>query len=485
MRTPFAVSLFLILAGAALSWADEPATDANLARRLEQLEAETRQLREQLQTIHQGQVPAPPSGEFQGTPLAVAGETAAPAPALAAPAPSPTPATPAGKEEFFSLEELRGEMQKLVWTKGDFRIVPYGILWANMVYETNRTQVGDFTFYVLPERPNTREQFHVDARSTRLGFDLTGPQVPLLNCATSGGKVEIDFQRLIDTENRAGVLLRHAYAEVKNEDFRLLAGQTWDVISPLYPGLLMYSVGWGGGNIGYRRAQFRGERYLDFSDVFLLTLQGSINQDIVSDIGSNFTGDHAGWPVLMGRIGATLGPRGPGCHPLDFGVSSHVGEQIFDIRTPFLNPVTGLARRTWSLNADVRWPITSRFGVQAEFFTGENLATFFGGVLQGVDIGTTATPGTRESIGSTGGWFDVWFDWTPRLHSHAGYSIDDPFNQDVTIGRNYNAFAFANLSYDMTAKFLVGLEMTAWKTIWVPQGPVDSVHLDFVAKYAF
>ena len=25
--------------------------------------------------------------------------------------------------------------------------------------------------------------------------------------------------------------------------------------------MLMYSVGWDGGNIGYRRAQFRGERY--------------------------------------------------------------------------------------------------------------------------------------------------------------------------------------------------------------------------------
>ena len=49
--------------------------------------------------------------------------------------------------------------------------------------------------------------------------------------------------------------------EVKDDDFRFLVGQTWDVISPLYPGMLMYSVGWDGGNIGYRRAQVRGERY--------------------------------------------------------------------------------------------------------------------------------------------------------------------------------------------------------------------------------
>ena len=61
---------------------------------------------------------------------------------------------------------------------------------------------------------------------------------------------------------QADHLLRHAYAEVKDDDFRLLAGQTWDVISPLFPSMLMYSVGWDAGDIGYRRAQVRGERYL-------------------------------------------------------------------------------------------------------------------------------------------------------------------------------------------------------------------------------
>ena len=67
---------------------------------------------------------------------------------------------------------------------------------------------------------------------------------------------------LDDRENKPTIMLRHAYVEVKDDDFRFLAGQTWDVISPLNPNMLMYSVGWDGGNIGYRRAQFRGERYL-------------------------------------------------------------------------------------------------------------------------------------------------------------------------------------------------------------------------------
>ena len=36
-------------------------------------------------------------------------------------------------------------------------------------------------------------------------------------------------------------------------------GQTWGVVAPLVPGTIMYSVYWGAGNIGYRRAQIRNE----------------------------------------------------------------------------------------------------------------------------------------------------------------------------------------------------------------------------------
>ena len=412
---------------------------------------------------------------------------APPAPPLDDPAATP-PAKADDGAQYFTLDELKDEMKKLAWTKGDFKVVPYGILWGNMVYETARTNPGDYTLYVNPLRPNTNQQFVVEGRSTRLGFDLSGPQVPLLACASSGGKVEIDFQRMLDTENKGSILLRHAYLEVKNEDFRLLAGQTWDVISPLYPGMLMYSVGWGGGNIGYRRAQLRGERYLAFSDVSMLTLQGSLNADIVTDNNSTtLIGDQAGWPVLEGRVAWTLGERGAGLKPIEFGFSGHIGEQVFDFKAPYPNPVTGLARRTWSCNADFKVPIGPRFGVQGEFFTGENLGAFLGGIVQGIDAGTTTLPGSRDPIRSTGGWVEVWYDWTPTLHSHVGYSIDDPLDQDVTNGRIYNSFVFANLSYDLTSKFLVGVEVSSWRTIWVgtSNGPADSVHCDFVARYNF
>jgi hypothetical protein len=72
-------------------------------------------------------------------------------------------------------------------------------------------------------------------------------------------------------ENRPTVLLRHAYWEVKNERFRFLLGQYWDVISPLQPSMLLYSVGWNAGNIGYRRTQIPFERCFACSDILKVT----------------------------------------------------------------------------------------------------------------------------------------------------------------------------------------------------------------------
>jgi hypothetical protein len=418
-------------------------------------------------------------------------------------APALQPPAEANKDQFFTLDELKGEMKKLAWTKGDFKVVPYGFLWATMNAESQRTFTGDYAMYVLsPHHAGESEPaFHVDGRSTRLGLNVSGPQIPCLDCAESGGKVEIDFQGSFVTENKAGLLLRHAYWEVKNDEFRLLAGQTWDVISPLYPGVLSYSVGWGGGNIGYRRAQFRIERYLAYSDELLFTVQGSANATIASDpIGNAYVvGDHSGWPILEGRLGTTLGPRGNGCKPIEFGVSGHIGELMYDYyhaaapADPLAPPRTVLdasnvPERTWSFNVDVRIPIGDRWGFQGEFFTGENLGAFLGGALQGINVNQPliSNPALRRNtIRSTGGWLETWYDIRKDLHTHVGYAIDDPFNQDLDSGRTYNQFYFGNLVYDVTDKFLVGIELTQWKTLWMNKPTGDSFRCEFVAKYGF
>lgn len=376
------------------------------------------------------------------------------------------------------MAEVDAEIKKFAWKKGDFAIVPYGCLWGNIVDSTERTYPGSYTLYALSANTGPESEFIVDARNTRVGTDVIGPRIPCLGGAQSGGKVEVDFQQsLLSTENKASVLLRHAYAEVRNDDFRLLAGQTWDVINPLNPCMLMYSIGWDAGNIGYRRAQLRGERYFAISDTSLITTQLSANQNIFCDSTTSIRPENPQWPIVEGRVAWTIGERKPECQPITVGVSGHIGEEEFD--------VTGGPqdehRRTWSGNIDIRVPITERFGVQAELYVGDNLDAFFGGIGQGID------PVGRNTIRDQGGWFEFWYKWTPTLHSHFGYFIDDPNDNDMHVAsaRTYNQFYFGNLCYDVTKTIVVGAEVSSWRTLYLGQLPGDAVRCEFVVKYGF
>jgi hypothetical protein len=460
-----------------------PVASPDVVGRLNQLEAETQALRAEVQWLREHPAVRLPAVEAQpgtvaATPVAMESSEMGIA--------SPDPAQP----QYATMAQVTQEVKKFAWKKGDFTITPYGYLWGNTVFSTERTTPGSYTLYVQSPNPpaSAESEWITDVRNTRLGFDVIGPQIPLFNCAQSGGKVEIDFQNdllaktngAISTENKPTIMLRHAYLEVKDDEFRFLVGQTWDVVSPLLPGMLMYSVGWDGGNIGYRRAQVRYERYMAFSDTSLATAQLSINQTVFSD-GTSATpilkGEPPDWPIVEGRAAWTIGERGKDCYPITIGVSGHIGATQCD--------VTGdgqdINRSTWSGNIDARWPLGPCFGVQGECFVGQNLAPFLGGIGQGID------PVTRNPIRDMGGWCEVWYDWTPCLHSHVGYSIDDPNDNDLsTVGeRSYNQFYFGNLIYDLTKNFLIGLEVSSWRTLYVGQLPGDSVRSEFVVKYGF
>ncbi len=458
LYSAFAATLLFVgqsLAGDIFAMTPNPTSNDQLLQRLQQLEAETQLLRTEL-------------GQVQARPMAL--------PPVSGPQIS-TVSTSFGADEveYMSWDDVRAEMKSLAWSKGDFRIVPYGVLWANVVYETSRTQIGDYTLWGISPQDEGEDAVHLVAKSTRLGIDVAGPRIPFFCCAKSGGKVEIDFQGGFSIENKPGLLLRHAYWEVKNEDFRLLAGQTWDVVSPLNPGSIMYSVYWGAGNIGYRRPQVRYERYFTMTDMWKLAVQTSINTDGSSDFttGGVSNGDHAGWPVLEARIGSTIGQ----CRPVSFGVSGHIGESIYDFPG-----ADDTARPTWSLNADLKVPITQRLGFQGEVFTGTNLKTFLGGIVQGVNVN-----GTNDAIRSTGGWANFYYDWTPRLHSSIGYSIDDPVDGDITTanGRTYNHAYWGNVTFDVTKKFMLGVEVGQWKTLFTDRPAANSTRFEFAGKYAF
>ena len=484
MHKTLSLLICLALLGAAELSFGQSELSPDLLTRLNELEKQTESLRLQLQDLNQHPVRLPAIN-------VTSANTAS----------APVTVDTGGDDDSDDppWSDVQAEIRKLTWKKGDFTLTPYGAFWADMSYASERTNPGTYTLWVDSPEIHGENTFAVDARRSRFGLDLEGPQIPLFNFAKSFAKVEIDFQGVFVTENKPGVRLRHAYWETKNDDFRFLVGQTRDVISPLWTSTLNYGVGFCGGNIGYRRAQFRYERYYHYGDACLVELQGSLNQNIVPDFSSrtDVIREPSGWPVIEGRLGFVLGPKSKGSLRTKFGVSGHIGETGFDFTNvspapTSLPPADDVRIPTWSFNVDLHMPITERFGVQGEYFTGSNLSPFLGGIAQG------ACPCRRTAIRSTGGWFDVWYEITPRLHTHAGWGLDDPNNNDFLYGRTYNQFVFWNVTYDLTSKLTTGLEISSWKTNYQdrragsipdadlqPRTAGNSVVVEWMMKYGF
>jgi hypothetical protein len=368
-----------------------------------------------------------------------------------------------------------------------------------MIYETNPTNPGAFTFWVFSEDAQAGPQFIVDARRTRLGLNIDGPKLTMCGSATSRAQVEVDFFGQFVNENQSNVQFRQAYWEAFNDDFRFVVGQTNDVISPRNTRTLNYSVGWAGGNIGFRRAQFRWERYWEFTPLQKGIWQLSLNQDIVNDFGAEPTvrREPAAWPVIEGRGAIQIESWHNDSENLELGVSAHIGEVGFDFlaESPpplVLPPERDVRLSTWSANVDWMIPISNRVSVQGEVFTGSNLSAYLGGIVQGV------CSCTRETIRSTGGWADLEYRWTDRITSATGFGIDDPKNSDLFFGRSRNQFLFANMTYRIRTELLTGIEVSYWQTryqdrrsglipdeLLAPTASGNSVVVQWMWKYTF
>jgi hypothetical protein len=312
--------------------------------------------------------------------------------------------------------------------------------------------------------------------------------------------VEIDFFDAFVNENQPGLRLRHVYWEAKNDDLRLLVGQTWDVVSPLRPDTVNFSVGWAAGNVGFRRTQFRIDRYFGSGNGNGWIVQGALAQNIVPDFAAGpqaagVSRETGSWPTIQARLGYQC-DRGRG-NSAAFGISGHVGETGFDFAhgdpsNPALGPEDDARFFEWCFNTDARIDFNEQVRLQGEFFMGANLSNILGGIGQGV------CPCLRVPIRSIGGWAQVSYDLTARLTTNVGFGIDDPREADSLIGRTYNRFVYINLFVHLTDQLLTGIELSDWRTSYhnrtgepgfnateSPDQPGKATVFDWTVQYRF
>jgi hypothetical protein len=347
----------------------------------------------------------------------------------------------------------------------------YGYIKADLSYDSAGVAAGNFAQWVASRAVDEEEQWSLTARQTRLGVRVAGPESEDLKVS---GKVEADFYNAGGGENKSAPMLRHAYTEISwpDQGLVLLAGQTSDVFSPLVPSTLNYCVSWWGGDIGYRRPQFRLTKTWQ-GEESATDLSVAVSRTTGHDLPGAGAGDDTERPTLQGRVGyaTTMGGR-----PFGVGVSGHWGTEEADVASGATENF-----ETWSLNLDLKMPLWDGAMLQAEAFTGDNLDAYLGGIGQGVN----GAAFQEQEISARGGWLEL----KQQLGNYAigiGAAMDDPDGDDLSATmRARNAVIWGNVVYAMTDNLRLGLELSRWETHYVNQKDGRAIRLQTSVIYSF
>ncbi len=336
--------------------------------------------------------------------------------------------------------ELLKKNQTVFTADNQFKVVIFGSLVGETISSSQRiTSAGSYLF-VNPFLGRDSPSIEVQGRGTSLGAVITGPEI----CGfQSGGQVLVYLYGQSPFANLYGLFFAFAYADLKNDDWRFTFGLAQDSFNPLNPTTLNFGYGLDAGNTGFIRGQFRVERFLKITDDFQITLQSGIGQPVITEFaapfpGSDITlGETTGWPNLDARLvlgfGKSISRYGS---PLpsrkyEVGVSGLIGR----IRTS--SEATRVTSTTAGLGVDLTANITDKFGVKCECYKGQAMGSYFGGSGQSVNTDNF------QAIRSIGGWTEVFYYLSPKVHTHWGGGIDDPRNQDVGNNqRKQNQFVF-------------------------------------------
>ncbi|MCR9291613.1 MAG: hypothetical protein NXI32_02770, partial [bacterium] len=357
----------------------------------------------------------------------------------------------------------------------------------DMVLSDARAVAPGTPYFLLPGPAPGFDQntanFH--ARQSYLGAQVNGPRVGSFQ---SGGNILVYFYNDNAFADAYGILPLQAYGELRNERWRFAAGYQFDVFNPGVPTVLPFSALLGSGNTGNAaRGQLRVERYFATTQSSQWTLQCALSEPITTLIDPNFgLSEDNGWPNFEARLAYALGAvQANGQRPFEIGVSGIVGQ----IRNTVFNSDAVALQRfvtdVWGVGADFRWRLSDFLGVTAEVYSGQGLGTYNGGALQLVnpdeDFG---------GIRSTGGFGEVYTYWTPRLHSHFGFGIDDPLDSTVAVtprllGRTLNSTGYANAIFDVTPSFRVAFEVARRETRFLSPAVPDNAGTFFQSQVAF
>lgn len=320
----------------------------------------------------------------------------------------------------------------------------YGFARLDVLAEDARMSDIAQPAYVMPDAPGRGGELTMTPRLSRIGLAIEPWRVA--GYVESDGKLEIDFA---GGASATAIRLRHAYASINvDHKVELLAGQTADLISPLFPSAQNDTQLLFAGNTGDRRPQIQ-LAMTPFGRVrgaVALATTGSLSRADIDNDG-RLDGMASMQPMLQWLLEYR--------QRLNFDIL-RVGVWGHAARSELAD---GSSYGGRSVGAHLYVPLDRRVLALGEAYIGDNLADIGGGIGQGVQ----AT--TRKTIRGAGGWVEL-----AALPSHhhmlaVGTSIDTARASDLVAGdRERNQTFYGVVRYHPLDALQLGVEVVHWRT---------------------
>ncbi len=455
-----------------------------LARQLEATQAELKQTKAELQTLRphdvghvswdgaDGRLGAPGCGPGLNYDVGLCGSEC-------------DTCTDCGQETCQGLSHLCARCkEQLSWTKGPFRIVPYGAIISEGISSGRTIALRGSPLYLAPgPAPGIDDsRFTVSGQQSIVGANITGPD---FGSFQSGANVAVNFFGEQPVQNNPGLFFLFAYAELKNDNWRFWVGQAPDAIGRQNTNSPAWSSHKMSGNFGQLRPGFRVERFFSHSQMLGTSLYFGLTQQAVNDFIAvpGVSGIDNGWPNVELRWEMTLGQQAEsGQRPILFALGGLIGETraVDDFAIADINVST-----SWAVIPELRIEM-DRWGFQGEGFVGQAMGTYNGA------IGQSLNPVNGEAIYGVGAFGELFWKINSCFTASIGYGIDDPLDRDLGVvggilgQRTRNEKYWANYIWRHSEQWETRFEVSHLETGYLgTTRNSQSMIYHFLAKYTF
>lgn len=351
-------------------------------------------------------------------------------------------------------EQQKSEREKIPQSK--FPIKLYGFVaaqptWASAKTTLSGTRNSAAAMSSIKDKTanpaNGNAWFGFTIQNSRLGLLWTGSDVG--KKTKIGGVFEIDFVNIIDNASYGTSPLpriRLFSFDIWGDRWSLLAGQNWDIFSPLNTKSL--SLGnnlWFQGNMGFRRPQVRFTYNFPFGVVNNLKVSASIdhpsNTDNLYAGGAESAYPYGEWQVAYSR-------------KMKYGdfviAASGVGG---------VNRLNSKNNKMYGFAGSLNFPVCKFVELTGEFQWGQDLGDF-------LSLAGTTTKARNIAV-----WGQASSRWHKKFETNFGYGIDNIQTSKIAAGAvQRNQIVFGNVKYWPVEPFYIGVEYEYMRTNYKMNG---------------